>query len=803
MSSGNFQDRIFILAKLQFPMLFDAGNHIFQLASLFVNQTGAPVFLTGKAGTGKTTFLKYIRENCFKKMAVVAPTGVAAINAGGVTMHSFFQLPFGPYIPVSRRGWDGDDHRNEHDDRAPVDQHSLFKNIRFNADKRELLQELELLVIDEVSMVRADMLDAVDAILRHFRQQPLLPFGGVQVLYIGDLFQLPPVVSNEEWELLKEHYQSPFFFDAQALRQSPPIYLELKKIYRQNEADFIDILNNIRNNRPTAEDMERLHRHYRPDFQAAKENNYITLTSHNARASAINQSELHGLPGKLYAFEAGLTGEFNDRSFPAEKTLHLKEGAQVMFIKNDKGDTRRYFNGKIGAIKKISASEIVVTFPGGTDELTVEKETWKNIRYSYNKEKDKIDEEELGSFSQYPLRLAWAITIHKSQGLTFEKAIIDAGASFAPGQVYVALSRLTTIDGLILRSRIYPQSISTDRRVIDFTETALAESKLRDQLQQEQQSFISRSLIQSFHWARLTAALRELPEEADPPTRKKSDHRPSSGIDRPGSGNRQSPDKKGSLILAGQLLDRATRQEETAAKFTRQLEQLINNAPIEGYHQLQQRVEAAAGYFIKALETELIMPTQEYIAEIRVKQKTKKLVQLLSGLKLLFTRKKQQLEQAIQVVSGLTKGLEATDLLTALREQQKGGMIANPEETPGSGPTGAGGELKNSKPKKGDTARISLELYKEGRTISEIAARRGLAKTTIEGHLAAFIPTGEIDIRELVAENKMVSIMETIEKSGLTSLTPLKEAMGDDYSFAEIRSVLKYMEYKKLQEPAS
>jgi Helix-turn-helix domain/PIF1-like helicase len=798
-------------------MLFDTGNHIFQLASLFVNQTGAPVFLTGKAGTGKTTFLKYIRENCFKKMAVVAPTGVAAINAGGVTLHSFFQLPFGPYIPVSRRGWDqgdnagdhGDaaqgpgDHRRLHgghsrdqDDRAPVDQHSLFSNIRFNADKRELLQELELLVIDEVSMVRADMLDAVDAILRHFRQQPLIPFGGVQVLYIGDLFQLPPVVSNEEWEILKDHYASPFFFDAQVLRQSPPFYLELKKIYRQNEADFIDILNNIRNNRPTPEDMERLHRHYQPDFQAAKEKNYITLTSHNAKASAINQSELHGLPGKLYAFEAGLTGEFNDRSFPAEKTLHLKEGAQVMFIKNDKGDTRRYFNGKIGAIKKIAGSEITVTFPGETDGLTVEKETWKNIRYSFNKEKDKIEEEELGSFSQFPLRLAWAITIHKSQGLTFEKAIIDAGASFAPGQVYVALSRLTTIDGLILRSRIYPQSISTDRRVIDFTETALAEGKLRDQLQQEQQSFIRRSLIQSFNWSRLTAAIRELPEEADPPARKKSGgspHRPATGNNRP------SPEKLNFLTLAGQLLQRTVIQEETALKFTRLLEQLLNNAPIDGYHQLQERVEAAAGYFMKVVESELVIPTQEHIAEIRIKQKTKKLVQLLTELKLLFTRKKQQLEQAVQIVSGLTQGVDATDLLSVLHEQQK----SNVDPSGLQELKGGGGEPKIGKPKKGDTARISLELFKEGRTIPDIAARRGLAKTTIEGHLAAYIPTGEIDIKELVAEHKMGPILEIIEKSGLSSLTPLKEALGDDYSFAEIRSVLKYMEYKKLREPAS
>jgi hypothetical protein len=756
-------------------MLFDNGNHIFHLASLFINQTGAPVFLTGKAGTGKTTFLKYIRENCFKKMAVVAPTGVAAINAGGVTLHSFFQLPFNPYVPV--------------------DPHSLFSNIRFNADKRELLQELELLIIDEVSMVRSDMLDAVDTILRHFRQQPLLPFGGVQVLYIGDLFQLPPVVSNEEWELLKEHYASPFFFDARVLKQSPPFYLELKKIYRQNEAAFIDILNNIRNNRPTEEDMERLHLHYRPDLPTAKENNYITLTSHNAKASAINQQELQELPGRLYAFEAGLSGEFNDRSFPAEKTLYLKTGAQVMFIKNDKGENRRYFNGKIGTIKKISEKEISVGFSGETDELTVEKETWKNIRYSFNKEKDKIEEEELGSFSQYPLRLAWAITIHKSQGLTFEKAIIDAGASFAPGQVYVALSRLTTIDGLILRSRILPRSISTDHRVIAFTETAMTEGRLRDQLQQEQQSFISRSLVQSFNWSRITAACRALPEEAEPPAKKKTG--PSSGKE-PSVKSRPSPDKEGFLFLAGQLLEKATRQEETALRFTRLLEQILDNAPLDGYHQLQERVEAAAGYFIRLLETELTAPVQQHIEALRVKQKTRRLVQLLIELKILFTRKKQQLDQSVQIVTGLIKGMDTTDLLSTLNDPQKTQVVASQGQI-SPGPEQGNIAASGGKPKKGDTHRISLELYKEGKTISDIAARRGLARTTIEGHLAAFIPSGEIDIKELVAENKIAPILSAIEEKGIgnagSTLTALKVALGDDYSFAEIRSVLKYAEW--------
>lgn len=749
-------------------MQSDTSNPIFQLAVQFVNQTGRHIFLTGKAGTGKTTFLKYIRENSFKKMAVVAPTGVAAINAGGVTMHSFFQLPFGPFFPASENRWTTPEHEWNNDNPGFTDPNTLFKNIRFNADKRELLQELELLVIDEVSMVRADMLDAVDTILRHFRQKPLSPFGGVQVLYIGDLFQLPPVVSRVEWDLLKQHYKSPFFFDALVLQESPPVYLELKKIYRQNEAAFINILNNIRNNQATRQDLEQLHQYYQPGLQPPEQENYITLTSHNAKADSINQEELKKLPGKSHAFEAAISGEFQDKSFPAEKTLHLKEGAQIMLIKNDKGETRRFFNGKIGTIKKIAGEKILVVFPGEPDALPLEKETWKNIRYSYNREKDKLEEEELGTFSQYPIRLAWAITIHKSQGLTFEKAIIDAGASFAPGQVYVALSRLTTINGLILHSPIHAGCISTDQRVIGFTESRLAESALEEQLQQEQISFISHLLIRSFDWSKLANSLQANYEELD---------------------HRQIPDKKNAAGLARQLLDKATQQQETAIKFSRQLDHLLTAATEEeGYGQLQQRIQAASGYFIKALEDELIAPLQQHITEIKVKQKVKKYLQTLNELKTLFTRKKQQLEQAVQIVPGLKKGMDTTNLLSVLQEQKKNNDAILPGE--GSVPS------ITARPQKGDTHRISLGLFKEGVTIPEIAARRGMAKTTIEGHLASFIATGEIDIKELLPENKIAAIHSAIEEIGGSSLTPIKAKLGEDYSYGEIKAVMNHLSHK-------
>ncbi|MBO9574075.1 MAG: AAA family ATPase, partial [Chitinophagaceae bacterium] len=347
-----------------------------------------------------------------------------------------------------------------------TNQHTLFKNMRFTLEKRKLIEDLELLIIDEVSMMRCDMLDAIDHVLRHFRKKPYLPFGGVQVLYIGDLHQLPPVVKNDEWELLKENYSSPFFFDALVMQKQQPVFIELKKIYRQSDSTFIGILNNIRNNKIVQEDMEVLHQYYKPEFSPAREENYITLTSHNAKAENINSRELNKLEGNAVCFTGVISGEFNDKALPVDMNIYLKRDAQVMFLKNDKGESRRFFNGKIGVVSRLETDKIFVKFPGSDTEMEVEKETWTNIRYRINEETGKFEEEEIGSYT--PLRLAWAITIHKSQGLTFEKAIIDAGASFAAGQVYVALSRLTSLDGLVLYSPINAGSVSSDPRVISF-----------------------------------------------------------------------------------------------------------------------------------------------------------------------------------------------------------------------------------------------------------------------------------------------------------------------------------------------
>lgn len=748
---------IFILPQsiLRMPSP-DTSNQLFDLASRFVNQTSRHLFLTGKAGTGKTTFLKHIRETSPKKMAVVAPTGVAAINAGGVTMHSFFQLPFGAYIPENRGGWNSTANINMPD--------TLLTNLRLSRDKRELMQELELLIIDEVSMLRADMLDMVDLILRTVRKQPMMPFGGVQILYIGDLFQLPPVVNNEEWEVLRDYYKSPFFFDAQVIQQSPPVYLELKKIYRQHEADFINLLNNIRNNMATEEDLAILNEHYRPGYQIDDYESYITLTTHNWKADAINRQKLQQLDDRMHEFRAEIEGDFNEKSVPADMVLSLKQGAQIMFIKNDKGEVRRYYNGKIATISRIENDEIYVQFPGENHELQLEKETWRNIRYRYNKEADNIEEEELGTFKQYPIRLAWAITIHKSQGLTFDKAIIDAGASFAPGQVYVALSRLTSLEGLILYSPIHPHCIHTDARVLEFTRSEKEMDLLQQELQQEQKIFLERSLLQTFDWTKFVENFEDHVED---------------------SASLKLTDSEQHVQWAKKLLQATRQQQDFANKFIRQLEQLIPNAAGDGYAFLHQRVKAGAEYFIKAMD-EIITEIKNHIELVKQKLRSRKYPALLKELLLTPQRKKQQLQHAIAITEGLMNGVPVSELLEGVDEEKKASQVQEEEVVVA--------EEKSAKAPKGETRRISLKMFREGMAVADIARQRNLAVSTIEGHLASFIPTGEVAIQELVSQERLAVIMKTLDDMNYYSQAagPVKEKLGAGYSYGEIRAVLQY-----------
>lgn len=722
----------------------DTTNTIFEVAADFVENTGRHIFLTGRAGTGKTTFLKYIQASTKKKSIVVAPTGVAAINAGGVTMHSFFQLPFGPFIPVSHIGFS----ENE-----GTDKHSLFRNMRMSSTKRRVMKELELLIIDEVSMVRADMLDCIDTVLRHFRKQPLLPFGGVQVIYIGDMYQLPPVTVNQEWQLLGNYYASPYFFDAQVIQQAPPLYIELKKIYRQNEQVFIDLLNRVRNNMATASDLAVLNEKYKPNFSPSAYDKYITLCTHNYRADQINSSELQKLPGKAIAFRGEITGEFSDKALPADMELHLKEGAQVMFIKNDKGEARRFYNGKLATVSNISKDKITVSLAGSEELVVLEKETWRNIQYKLNEKGTEVEEEELGTFTQYPIRLAWAITIHKSQGLTFEKAIIDAGQSFASGQVYVALSRCTSLDGLVLYSRIQPQSIYTDARIIDISQKEMEADILTGILQSERRVFEASRLIKTFDFSKLTEAIEDWVEEL--PGKKFDNH-------------------ELALALAENIFDKAKQHQQTALKFQRQLEGIIANIDREdGLKLLQERMHKAITHFTKALYDDLVMPLENHMEKIAKQKKVRQYMDHLKKLQNIFWSVIEQIFHVSYNNIHFNKGIN----------------MYTPKPV----------DYKSSpKLPAGATRLETLKKFIEGQTIAEIASTRNLAISTIEGHLADCIANGEIELHQVLDQKLIDVILPEVDKHPMPTSNEIKQALGEAISYAQIRMVMQHV--KKIKQ---
>ena len=436
-----------------------------------VNQTNRNIFLTGKAGTGKTTLLHKIINTCYKNTVVVAPTGIAALNAGGVTIHSMFQLPFASFLPtLSNPPIVNEFLRFEN-------RFSLRKHFQMHKNKQQVIRNMELLIVDEVSMLRADVLDAMDYMLQFIRKDKR-PFGGVQVLFIGDLLQLPPVVKQEEWEVLKHYYKGMYFFQSEVITQNPLLYVELETIYRQTDKLFISILNHLRENQLTSEDIKQLENYVQPDFPKKHLKDYITLTTHNAKADAMNQREMGKLTSPLFSYEADIVDDFPEYLYPIEKVIQLKEGARVMFIKNDISGEHLFFNGKMGTVVSLSEGEITVKLDGGR-VINVERYEWENVRYKLNETTKDIEEERLGSFTQYPLRLAWAITIHKSQGLTFEKAILDLASVFASGQAYVAFSRLRSLDGLILLSSVSANGINNNGEVIGYAENKASEKEVQ------------------------------------------------------------------------------------------------------------------------------------------------------------------------------------------------------------------------------------------------------------------------------------------------------------------------------------
>ncbi len=541
----------------------------FNLAYRFVTETNQNIFLTGKAGTGKTTFLKYLRAHSRKNMVVAAPTGVAAINAGGVTLHSLFQLPFAPFVPSK-------DSSNEN----AVNSHSLLSQIHYHSDKLNLLRKLELLIIDETSMVASHSVDAIDTILRSVRRRYHEPFGGVQVLFIGDLHQLPPVVKREEWDFLRNYYASIFFFDSLVLKENIPVMIELKEIFRQQDNSFIEILNGVRNNSLTREDYELLNSRLKRNFVAKEDEGHITLTTHNSQSDAINKGKLRDLDARQITYLANVEGNFPEHIFPAEQYLDLKEGAQVMFLKNDT-EERKYFNGKIGTVTYLDNDTIRVKCKGEDYSIDVQKYEWKNMNYTLNPVTRQIEEEELGSFQQYPLRLAWAITIHKSQGLTFDKLIIDAENAFANGQVYVALSRCTTLQGLVLTSPVNQRFMGAHQNLTEWTEKNQNEKNLKQRFEDERQLFIQQELQRIFTWRNWFYEMKELNDEMKV--------------------NRESLSPE-CFTWIEKLTKEQKMLEDVGGKFKDYMVGVFNQGPeIETNEALQKRIKDAANYFSKEI----------------------------------------------------------------------------------------------------------------------------------------------------------------------------------------------------------
>lgn len=825
----------------------DINNEMFQLAIQLVNQSNRNIFLTGKAGTGKTTFLKYIRENCPKQMAIVAPTGVAAINAGGVTIHSFFQLPLAPFIPEERRtGFGGNNEET-------INRHALLSRLRFNNDKRKVLQQLELLVIDEISMVRCDVLDAIDAVLRYIRHRPHERFGGVQLLFIGDMLQLPPVIKEQEWQLLSDYYNGQYFFDSKVLQEEPPVYIEFNKIYRQSDEQFIAVLNQVRNNELDNEGMKILEHRFQPSFRRSKQDGYIILTTHNNKAGEINTRELNGLEGRPFTYEAEIKGEFSDRAYPADEILQLKTGAQVMFIRNDAAENgKRFFNGKIGVVSKLEEEKIFVQCEGEPYDIEVGQEEWENIRYTLNKTNRQLQSDVLGSFKQYPLRLAWAITIHKSQGLTFDKAIIDAGAAFAPGQVYVALSRCTNLDGMVLQSRVRPNSLFLDPRIKEFSNRAATNGQLQQELAAARKDYQQSLLISLFDFSDSISNTKELQEYLD-------EHSSSFNSE--------------TLAWTGELAEKLNKTQITALKFHTQLKALFQmDVTPEENRALQERVQTAANYFVGEIGsviqfiqrspavTDSRLHAKEYnetlkelFAELTMKMfllegfagkfdmvayhsRKQKFVLPSFGINAYAgaSQKKedsphpilhQQLRKLresicsrkdlpIYIVAGSTTidemarylpqtltelrkisgfgdakieqyGQSFLDVILEYSQQRQLSSLIH-EKSPKRERKERTGPAK----KKGDTHAESFRLYKEGKTIAEIAKERNLASQTIEGHLSKFVRSGDINIDELVSREKFVLIESALKGFDGTSLTPLKEQLGSEISFGEIRLVM-------------
>jgi len=708
------------------------NNSMFQLAADLVNKTRRNIFLTGKAGTGKTTFLKYIRENCSKNSIVVAPTGVAAMNAGGVTMHTMFQLPFYPYTP---------EETILNSSYTSIDRYSLLRTLRMNSKKIELLKKLELLIIDEVSMLRADLMDATDDILRHVRGNRREPFGGIQVLLIGDLFQLPPVYQNEEWDILKGYYESPYFFSSKVIKQNAFFKIELNKVYRQTDEKFISILNQIRNGQADESVLQELNSKYIKDSKSKFEQT-ITLTTHNYQADKINQAELSKISAKSFVYKAEIEGEISEKNISAEKILELKEGARVMFIRNDSDIERRYYNGKLGTVKLLTTDSIIITPDDSETDIEVKKEKWSNVRYVFDKSTNSISEDEIGSFTQFPLRLAWAVTIHKSQGLTFDNVVIDAGSAFASGQVYVALSRCRTLEGIKLTSKLSSSNIKTDKVIIDFCSIVNSELELTGVLEKEKFAFLQNKISRLFHFEDMIRELQSLTTAV-----------------------KESKSFDDNIILneLNNVEKNLQQLEKVSASFVQEVDKIILSENTSE-NVIEARLNKAQNWFGEQLESNIYS----------LFQKTTELLKnypRVSTLKKKFKKYSDLINLKIEEIEGFRMNGLPVKVTKNIEQKTK----------------------PKKKAIKGSSAEETIRLHSNGNSIEEIAQARGMARSTIESHLAEAIERGEIHVSMFMDMSSVDKIIEATGRFGVDKLSPLKEYFGDEFTYSQLRFVLNHL----------
>lgn len=749
------------------------SNEIAEFVEKYINQTDQSIFLTGKAGTGKTTLLHKIVKETYKQTVIVAPTGIAALNAGGVTIHSFFQLPFGGFIP---------DFNFNAESLSYVKletKATLMRHFKMNATRKAIIRNMELLIIDEVSMLRADLLDAMDWTLRNVRQTNK-PFGGVQVLFIGDLLQLPPVAKNEEWQYLSKYYNGIFFFHAHVIKEKPLVYIELEKVYRQENTDFIAILNNLRNNTITQEDVEVLNKHVRQGFSPEDNEDYITLTTHNNDADRINKTALSKLDTRSVSYNADVTGNFPDHLTPIDAILELKIGAQVMFVKNDSSPTKEYYNGKMGKIVGLDEDEIKVSFPDENKTITVDKFEWNNIKYDLNAATGEIDESVLGTFVHFPLKLAWAITVHKSQGLTFEKAVIDISKVFLPGQAYVALSRLRSLDGLILLNPIRINGLSNDQKVIEYSKTKQSEESIRNNLDAATNLYLYNTLFEAFDWLELYNKWKS---------------------------HESSYKSHGSKSVKGLNLAWVTRQAENvnqtiepARKFRGQLARLFTGDNIDMQH-VTERVEAAFNYFYKTLDN-VVYSTLKKMAEMQQKKNTKQYNEELEGLDELTTETVLHLKKAKIVCEAILNGrpLDKKVIWTEELKNYKFTKIALVKDEMRQSnstfdfdtdfiqiKTKASRKKSSSKKKKVSTYEQTLELFKNGSSVNDIARERQLGVNTVYTHLARLIQLEKIELSDVLDSSRISKLYDLFEENDGLSITDLKAKAGNKFTWEELK----------------